>query len=424
MKVFKFGGASVKDVAAIKNAANIIKHFSEEKILLVISAMGKTTNHLEKLIDAHFNKDIEQEENLFNQLYQNHFNIFTELIPESNKSAYVQFNQLFEHLKNSLENTSIDENFDRVYDQIIVYGELLSTFINSSYFNQIGIKNNLIPAADYIITNNTYREAKVNWELTERKIKTLDFENHNLIISQGFVAKGSEGFYTSLGREGSDFSAAIFAYCLDAEELIIWKDVKGVLNADPKYFEETQVIPHLSYYDTIELAYYGASVIHPKTIKPLQNKNIPLRVKSFVNINEPGTLVNNEKVELQTASYIFKINQCLVSISPKDFSFIVEDNLKEIFQHLSDLKIRINVMQNTALSFSFAFDFQDKKLKALMDLLQKQYLVKYNTDLELITIRNYNQKIIEKITNSKAILLELKSRNTIQLVVKGEENKH
>jgi aspartate kinase len=420
MKIFKFGGASVKDVAAIKNAAAILKAFSDQKILLIISAMGKTTNHLEELIHAHFNADKEKTEKTFNEIKEKHFEIFSELIPNTEKHLFEQFEQYFQHLNTTLENTQLDKNFDRVYDQIIVFGEMLSTFINATYFNYIGLKNSLIPAADYIVTNNTYREAKVNWEITERKIKNIDFENQNLIITQGFVAKGNEGFYTSLGREGSDFSAAIFAYCLNAEEVIIWKDVKGVLNADPKWFDKTEVIPHLSYYDTIELAYYGASVIHPKTIKPLQNKNIPLRVKSFLNINEPGTLVNNDRVELTVPSYIFKINQCLVSISPKDFSFIVEDNLKEIFEHLSALKIRINIMQNTALSFSFAFDYKEKSLESFVDLMKKQYKVKYNLGLELVTIRNYNQEIIEKISHEKSVLLELKSRNTIQMVMKNK----
>jgi aspartate kinase len=302
-------------------------------------------------------------------------------------------------------------------------GEIISTKIVNAYLIEASVNSKWLDVRDVIQTDNTYREGKVDWDLTQELVNRnllpfLENNNNLVLVTQGFIGGTSENFTTTLGREGSDYSAAILAFTTNAESVTIWKDVPGVLNADPKWFDETKKLEQISYQDAIELAYYGATVIHPKTIKPLQNKKIPLYVKSFLNPEEIGTVINDVQTPLPIPSFIFKVNQVLISISPKDFSFIAEDNFSDIFNLFSERQVKVNVMQNSAISFSVSVDNDKRKLPELIKTLQKQYRVLYNDNLELITIRYYDQATIDRVTIDKKILLEVKSRYTVQLVVK------
>jgi len=418
MKVFKFGGASVKDAEGVKNAAKIISNYQHKNLVVVISAMGKTTNALERLTDAFFYKK-ENPATVLEEIKKYHFDILEHLFPNKNHSIYNDLNNAFVELDWAIEGIP-EYTYDQEYDQIVSVGEIISTKIVSAYLTEIGIKNMWKDARDIIRTDNNYRSGNVDWNLTEELSKKIFLKpEKNIFITQGFIGGTSENFTTTLGREGSDYSAAIFAFTLNAESVTIWKDVQGVLNADPKWFDETQKIEHLSYQDAIELAYYGATVIHPKTIKPLQNKKIPLYVKSFIAPENEGTIINNLQTSLPIPSFIFKVNQILISISPKDFSFIAEENLSAIFKLFADHGLTINVMQNSAISFSVCLDNDEKKIPALIRLLQKEFRVLYNDKLELITIRYYDQATIERVCVNKKILLEHKSRYTVQLVVKN-----
>ena len=417
MKVFKFGGASVKDADSVRNVAHILTSCNDEKITAVISAMGKMTNALEKLLAAYYHNsgDVDAE---FSKIKEFHLNIAKGLFADSNHGIFSEIENIFSFLKTKLLLPASD-NYDYEYDQIVPIGEIISSKILSAYLNFTGINNTWVDARSIIRTDNIYREARIDWNKTVELVKaSMQFNNERVYVTQGFIGSTAENISTTLGREGSDFSAAILAYSLDAEEVVIWKDVPGVLNADPKYFDNTVKLDRLSYYDAIELAYYGASVIHPKTIKPLQNKKIPLYVKSFANPKLDGTVIQDDKIELMVPSFIFKMNQVLITISPRDFSFIAEQNLGDIFYKLSGLGIRINVMQNTALSFSISVDRDEKKILQLIKLLETDYIVKYNTNLELVTIRNYDNETIERVTENKEILLEEKSRNTMQMVMR------
>ena len=420
MKVFKFGGASVNSADAVKNVVTIVNNYIDDNLLIVISAMGKTTNALEQLTDAYYNNDAYSF--IYNNIKDYHHNIINELFAEDKSIILNDINTLFKSLDKKL-NLKPTTNYDYEYDQIVVYGELLSTKIIHHYLKTTGVWNIWFDARKVIITDNTFKEAKVNWELTSDEIdfsiasKYKNNENR-IIITQGFIGGTLNGISTSLGREGSDYTASIFAYCLNAEEVIIWKDVPGVLNADPKYFEDTHKLDSISYREAIELAYYGASIIHPKTIKPLQNKNIPLRVKSFINPEESGTIISDiDHADGLMPSFIFKKNQTLVSISPRDFSFIAEDNLSDIFRIIADTGIKINLMQNSAISFSICIDENKKRLDRLIESLKKDYQVKYNQELELITIRHYDQQTIDKIVGNRRIYVEQKNRLTTQLIV-------
>lgn len=420
MKVFKFGGASVKDAKAVKNVGEIMRMFPSEKIAVVISAMGKTTNAMEKLTNAYYKKT-EDAIAVLNEIKKYHFDIIDELFTNKSHLIYTEIHNTFAEIEWVLEDTPTHP-FDHEYDQIVSMGEIISTKIVSAYLNEYGVKNVWVDARDFIKTDDTYREGKVNWKETERLAKQAiseNFNSNNIIITQGFIGCTSENFTTTLGREGSDYTAAIIAYCTNAESVTIWKDVPGVLNADPKWFDDTRLIPQLNYLDAIELAYYGATVIHPKTIKPLQNKNINLFVRSFISPKEKGTVINNEYNKLPTPCFIFKIDQVLVSILPKDFSFIAENNLEGIFNIFHSCEVKINTMQNSAISFSVCMDKNSEKLDKLINKLQEHYKVLYNTGLELITIRHYNDETIRRVCINKEVLLEAKSRNTVQLVVKS-----
>lgn len=421
MKVFKFGGASVKNADAVKNVGKIISLFNDD-LTVVISAMDKTTNSLEKVVESYMNNNGKVVEHL-QEVKDFHHNIMNQLFDNTNHPIYEDIHNTFVEIEWEIEE-SPERPYDYVYDQIVSIGEVLSTKIVSAYLNSIGINNNWFDIRNVIRTDNTHRDARIDWEITEQLaqeqlLKKLDSNSKTIIITQGFIGSSSENFTTTLGREGSDFSAGILAYCLNAENVTIWKDVPGMLNADPKFFNDTKKLNNISYREAIELAYYGASVIHPKTIKPLQNKNIPLYVKSFVNPNEPGTLINENTAEDSLIpSYIFKKNLVLISISVRDYSFIMEDHLSHIFGLFSSFGVRIHLMQNSAISFSVCVDNNPQKLTNLMTALGEKYKVKYNENVELLTIRHYDEETIAKTTIGKEILLIQKSRNSVRMVMK------
>lgn len=422
MQVFKFGGASVKDADGVKNVAEVLKQFPNEKLCVVISAMGKTTNALERLTKAFFYKT-ENAEEILEEIKQAHYTICENLFTNPSHPIYTDLENTFVELHWSIEDEPT-HSYDFEYDQIVSIGEVVSTKIVSAYLNDIGITNKWMDARGLIQTDNTYREGKVDFELTEALVKTQiepQLISHGIIVTQGFIGGTSENFTTTLGREGSDYTASILAYCLNATNVTIWKDVPGVLNADPKWFTKTKKIDELTYQDAIELTYYGATVIHPKTIKPLQNKQIPLYVKSFLNPMESGTVIKDGENRLNIPSYIFKVNQVLISIQPKDFSFIAEDNLSDIFELFSKHGVKINLMQLSAISFSVCCDDDAEKIKLLVTELQQTFKVLYNSDLELMTVRYYTPETIDLLTKNKLILLEQKSRFTVQMVMKNEE---
>ena len=420
IKVFKFGGASVNSVESVQNVANILRNQASGKTLIVLSAMGKMTNALELLADSYFNQ-MKSTFSLFNKVKTFHYDIVKELFQDYGSVIFEDLDQVFEDLASMLaENPT--EQFNIEYDRIVSFGELLSTRILYRYLEAQGFYIAWADARDMIETNEEYRNALVNWQTSPKLIKqqcgTL-FTDFDFIISQGFIARSVNGDTTTLGREGSDFSAAIFAYALDAESLTIWKDVPGLLNADPKFFDNTEKIDKVSFKETIELAYYGASIIHPKTIKPLQNKNIPLFIKSFLQPNTDGTVIQSNTINDQLIpSYIFKKNQVLISISPRDFSFIAESNLAEIFLQMATFGLKANLMQNSAISFSLCIDEGGEEMIGFIQQMQKDFKVRYNQNMELITIRHYNQKVIDDLIGNRKVYLEQKSRSTVQLLVR------
>jgi aspartate kinase len=422
MNVFKFGGASVKDAASVKNVANILKRFASGNTIVVISAMGKVTNALERLVDAVFYKK-EDAASVLEDIKKYHFDIMKELFPSSQHPVYNEISNTFVELDWAIED-EITADYNYEYDKIVCMGEIISTKIINAYLIESGINSKWWDVRDFIQTDNTYREGKVNWELTQQLVDTRllpAFSKYqtNIIITQGFIGSTSENFTTTLGREGSDYTAAILAFTSNARSVTIWKDVPGVLNADPKWFDETKKLDQLSYQDAIELAYYGASVIHPKTIKPLQNKKIPLFVKSFLKPEEKGTVICELPSEPTIPCFIFKINQVLISIFPKDFSFVDEENFASIFHLFAERNVKINMMQNSAISFSVCIDYDPRKFPELVQALKQDYRVLYNEQVELITIRYYDQTTIDRVLIDKIVLLEVKSRHTVQLIVKN-----
>jgi len=417
MKVFKFGGASVKDADSVRNVAAVLKRFPDATIMVVISAMGKITNALEKLVDAFYYKNGNQYV-VLEEIKKYHFDIIKILFPTASHSVYANVAKTFQGIESYIGRTP-SENYNKEYDQVVSQGEIISTKIVSEYLNSVGIKNTWLDARDIIKTDYHFREGNVDFEITSEQAERIFSSFKGITVTQGFIGKSSDNFTTTLGREGSDYTAAILAYCVNAESVTIWKDVPGVMNADPKWFDETILIDHLSYQDAIELSYYGATVIHPKTIKPLQNKKIPLYVKSFLQPDEKGTVINDKQSQLPIPCFIFKINQILLSISPKDFSFIVEENLRDIFHTFFEHNVKINTMQNSAIRFSVCVDNDEKKILELIEQLKENFRVLYNTRLVLITIRYYDQSTIDRVCIGKKILLEHKSRYTVQLVVKN-----
>lgn len=417
IKIYKFGGASVKSAEAFKNLANIVKaHGGDRQLLLVVSAMGKTTNALEQVMDHAYKQ--ESFEAAFQQSKAYHFEVVQELFPEPDNLVYDRLEELFVLLHSALQQLSAMDNYDQAYDQMVSYGELLSSTILHHYLQEQQLANTWIDSRKYIQTDETWREAKVDWSGTERLIQhdLLPILEQQLVVTQGFLGGTQAGLTTTLGREGSDFSAAIFAYCLDAGEMYIWKDVEGLLNADPKYFKDTVCYPEISYQETVEMAYYGASVIHPKTIKPLANKQIPLYVKSFLNPTGKGTKIYDCRFDKPAPAYIIKENQDLISFSAKDFTFISEKNMGTIFHALSELRMKINLMQNSAISFSVCTDYQEERMHRLIQKLHDQFNIHYNTALTLFTVKNYNAESLNRLTENKEILLEQRTRTTYQFV--------
>ncbi|MGB0934185.1 MAG: aspartate kinase [Lishizhenia sp.] len=421
MRVFKFGGASVKDGKAVKNVKNILDLYPTSQLVIVVSAMGKTTNVLEQITDALYNNNVTLFNSLVSEIKDFHESILNELFPENNHTIFQEVADIFENLKNKLLFPT-SENYDFEYDQIVSLGEVISTKIIAAYLSLTNKNTIWLDARKIIRTNNNYREGEVDWSKTQGLLQERIDANSDqrVFVTQGFVGHTSEGFTTTLGREGSDYTAGIFAFCLDAKDVTIWKDVPGMLNADPKWFDNTVKLDSISFKEAIELSYYGASVIHPKTIKPLQNKNIPLYVKSFLNPTEEGTVIQSSTIhDNLIPSFIFKLDQVLISITPKDFSFIVEENMSDIFKTLSEANAKINIMQNSALSFSVCLDKSKINLQELNMALSLNYKVKYNEGLELVTIRHYDQATIDRVTKGKEILMEQKTRQTARLVLKS-----
>jgi len=414
-KVFKFGGASVKDDEGVRNLKKILDIYKDEKLLVIISAMGKMTNQLEKLLDSwYYNPDTLKTN--FDIVKNYHLDIAKQLENYEEEITSILLpilDRLWELI--STENSN---NYDKDYDELVSFGEYLSTKLISTYLNLNDCENEFACAIHLIKTDDSFREGKVNWEETEKAIRDFVTEHSDkTIITQGFIGGTPNGVVTTLGREGSDFSAAIFAYCLNAKEVTIWKDVSGLLNADPKFYPEAIKLNEISYQEAMELAYYGATIIHPKTIKPLQNKNIPLFVKSFLDPYAEGSMIADVETVEKIPSYIFKTEQIIVSIFPKDFSFIAADNLTKIFSFISKNKLKINLMQNSAVSFTICIDNKPNRFANLLKDLQDEFFVKYNMNKKLITIRHYTPEAIKQVIGEQHIILEQKSRSTLQVVL-------
>ncbi len=419
MQVYKFGGASVKDAQAVKNVISILKENPFKEKVVVISAMGKTTNDLEKVINEYYAHNTEWKNSIEN-VYTKHLAIISELFENQPNTCDVAVRRIIDKTIDFLaQNHSRNYNF--IYDQVVSIGEYISTTIVSEFANHQSVTNTLVDAKHCIYTDNAYTEGKIDWKKTEKAISTVIpplFET-GFVITQGFVGCTQEDFTTTLGREGSDYTAAIFSYCLNAERMTVWKDVEGIMNADPKEFPEATFISELTFTEAIEMTYYGASVIHPKTIKPIQNRNIPLEVRSFVNYNKRGSIISaNANTSFLPPIIIHKRNQVLLSFSAKDFSFIGEDHLSKVFSTFADLRLRINMMQNAAISFSICVDYKKEKIDAIIDELSNDFSIVQNEKLSLLTIRHFNQGIIDKLTKEKDILIRQISRNTIQVLMR------
>lgn len=424
MQVFKFGGASVKDANAVKNVSEIVRNYSDNQLIVIVSAMGKTTNALEIVVRAWKEKQVVLFQEKMKELKNYHFHIVDGLFDEASEElASIKFEINYQLATiNQKFDLPFSENYDFEYDQIVSIGEVISTKIVAAYLQKVGLDAVWQDARNLIRTDRTYRNGEVDWNTTEILIsKCFQETKQKIAVTQGFIGHTPENFTTTLGREGSDYTAAIFAYCTNAENVTIWKDVPGMLNADPKYFENTVKLDQISYKEAIELAYYGASVIHPKTIKPLQNKSIPLYVKSFVSPEAEGTTIyENTENDSKIPSYIFKSNQLLVSVMAKDFSFIAESSLQKIFLCLTKENVTINLMQNSAVSFSFLVDAEKVNRDQLITALSVDFKVRYNEDLELVTIRHYTNKIIDSVTKGKIQLMAQSDRQTMRLVLRRE----
>jgi aspartate kinase len=429
IKVFKFGGASVNSAKGVMNVASIISRYPDDDIAVIISAMGKTTNALEELLGFYMSNDAIPMVESYYRIKAFHLNILQELFQEKSHPVFMDTEDLFEHLRGYLRSGQLTKGKKREYnfeyDQVVSYGELLATTILHHYLTLSGIPGRLFDARELIRTDSAYRDAKVDWTLTGKMIrmKMKDYFRRNDLhrkvgVIQGFIGGDGEGNTTTLGREGSDYTAAIIAWSLKTKEVTIWKDVPGVMNADPKWFKHAKKLDILSYREAIELAYYGASVIHPKTIKPLENARIKLYVKSFLRPEQDGTIIEHlVNWKVSHPIYILKRNQVLISISPKDFSFILEENLSQIFHILAKHHVKVNVMQNSAISFTICVDADRLTGPDVLAALQENYSLRYNDNVELLTIRHYNPAAISRITKGRKILMEQKTRNTVHFVI-------
>ena len=414
MKVYKFGGASVKDSESIKNVCAIIE--GGKSLIIVISAMGKTTNKLEQVVDDYLN------ENDYKTSLQNvldyHKNILEDLFLDREADIWETFEKISNYGELYLKNKP-EKNYDKTYDQIVPIGELLSSKILSAYLLQIGVKNTWIDIRKTFITDEYFRKANLDWVKSEQNAKE-HFKEDETSITQGFIGGTDNNLMTTLGREGSDYTAAALSNMLDAQELVVWKDVPGILNADPRYFNEPKKMDHISYKEAIELSFYGATIIHPKTIKPIQNKGIPLYVKSFLNPLNEGTLVDgNTSDDSLLPIFIYKPNQVLISLSRKDFDFIEEKHLSEVFDILHENKLGVNIMQNSAINFSLCLDYEKERLENVIPKFQENYKVLYNNNLELLTIRHYDENSLEEMAKNYEVLLEQKTRSTVKVLMRG-----
>jgi len=414
IKVFKFGGASIMDVQNIKNVGNILQEYANQELVIVFSAMGKVTNMLENVVDSYVQKSTNT--NIVLQKVKDFHSIILRGIFKESHPIFDIVNNLFVEIEWVLEDEP-NQDYAYDYDQIVSVGEFLSTQIMSAYLQQVGFENTWLDVRDLIRTDNTHRNAKIDWETTTDLIKRNVKTKHS--ITQGFLGCTSENFTSTLGREGSDFSAAILAFCLEASEVVIWKDVPGMMNADPKYFPDAKLLSQVSFDEAIELAFYGAKVIHPKTIQPLRQKNIPLRIKSFVKPEAEGSIVKSKIDNMSDMpSFIVKENQILISISDVDLSFIVGNHMNQIFSLLAKNNVEVNLMQNSAVSFSICVDNDLHKIPQLIKDFQQFYEVLYNADLSLFTLRHYNDNSFDSFLQDKDVVLEQKSRNTIQLIAR------
>ena len=413
MKVFKFGGASIKDASSIKNILKIISSYNHHKLIIVVSAMGKTTNALEIVVDNYFNNKTELQSSILD-VFNFHSEIMVDLF-KKNDPVFFEISKLFEKLKSFIKSNK-SPSYSFVYDQIVSVGELISSNIIHHFLLNNNIDCSLIDARNCIKTDSKYRGGKVQWDATNKKVKEA-ITKTNINITQGFIGSDKNNFTVTLGREGSDYSAAIFAYVLNAESLSIWKDVPGLLNADPKFFSNTKLLNQISYSETIELAFYGASIIHPKTLQPLQKKEIPLHVKSFKNPKSKGTIISKEiEIEPLVPCYIFKENLILIKLSSLDFSFMVEDNISNIFKELHDFKMKVDVIQNSAISFSVCLFDKYNNIDALVKNLEGKFKIEMHKNVSLFTIRHFNEKSIKKVSNKRKLVLEQRTEKTVRLI--------
>jgi aspartate kinase len=425
MKVFKFGGASVSTAERIKTVGDILKNYANEKLLVVISAMGKTTNALEKVTEAFFAGDKDTALLLFKDIKEHHTNIAAQLATnaDQNSNDPFQLNDFFTEIEWLLHDRPV-KNYDYYYDQIVCVGELLSTAIVSIYLNTTGVLNKWVDVRDIIRTDDNFRDANIDWSFTSERVKQqiepLLIEN-NIVITQGFIGATDENESTTLGREGSDYTAAVFANLLNAESQTIWKDVKGVMNADPKEYKDAQWIKELNYREVIEMAYYGAQVIHPKTIKPLQNKNIPLYVRSFLHPEEPGTCIHNKNINHLPPVIVYKQNQVMVQLSSKDFSFVGEGLTAELYKIFEEIKFKPNLTQNGAISLLCVVDGHAEKINELALEAAKLFDVQITKGLTLLTIRHYNESLVKELCGEGKIVLKQQTPDTIQVLIRNKE---
>lgn len=416
MRVFKFGGASVKDAEGVENVVKVLKEVGHGNTLVVVSAMGKTTNAMEAIVNAYF-QDKDTLPSAIQEVVDYHDTILNALFQNARHPVFEKVKTLFDEVRGFLVwNKSPNYNF--VYDQVVGYGELASTTIISCYLNEIGLQNNWLDVRDFIKTDNSYRDPAVQWEQTQKRV-TEGIDQNVLNITQGFLGSDDNNFTTTLGREGSDYTAAILAYCLNASSVTIWKDVPGVLNADPRHFKETRLLHKVSYREAIELAFYGASVIHPKTLQPLQRKEIPLHVKSFLNPKNQGTTVGKGiGIEPEVPCYIIKKDQVLMRLSSLDFSFIVEESISELFKLFHEYKMKVDLIQNSAISFSVCVDNKFGRLDELLSVLKGRFKVSCHEGVSLYTVRHFDTKAIDSLVNGHDVLLEQRGVETVQLVMK------
>lgn len=421
MKVFKFGGASLESVERIKQVAQIVLSFPDDKLLIVISAMGKTTNELEKVAQNFFMRKREIAAQLLYNVEQQHIQVAESLLGTREHPLFQQLQQFFTEAEWTLGEKPL-RAYDYYYDQLVGMGELLSTAIVSAFFNTIGLSNTWVDVRDVFRTDDNFRDANIDWAITQKQVteKVVPlFNQTNIVIAQGFIGSTDQNESVTLGREGSDYSAAVFANMLDAESQTIWKDVEGLKNADPKLFPNTVNIPEISYGEVIEMAYYGAQVIHPKTIKPLQNKQIPLLVKCFLDKNLPGTIIKEQADARQLPPIIvLKRNQVLLTLTSKDYAFITEDKISDIYETFHRLKVKINLMQNGAITFSCCIDHNPEKIELLIKALHNDFKISYNEALELLTVRYYQDGLLEELSNHHTVLLEQRSKVTVQRLLK------